>query len=432
MGRTERPVFTCRQAMQEHMRRLGVHCRALWARRLARPGRGRQEAFLSNYLPRPLGGQASLRPFQRVRPQRPHCPPAQPPPPARPAGAPGALGRGLGTVRVLCPAHGAATCAACAATGQGIKYCCSLGHEGHRQRSAQGPGRCVRGSKRPSKCTGLRPPQARCWAPEGGSRRGAHQRMSRRRRGSACCRRQCWGGGVGRRESAPPPPPTSHRAGGPLLGPGHLPLTLPGTPAPTTHGDMGGEGRAAGGWVSLSHSPSHGRTASVALASCLLGGGGCGHPRWLRRRPRLHCPPPLHLWARPAVGAGGREGGARASRTFLAPSRPRSLMRRGRMGHRVTHLHPTSSRGLQGGFGMGRVEVPPHPSATRGSRVLQGRVWGSRALQLSLWCRHRGSQRLLPRVRGVRGLQGGLGMGRAEVPPHPSAIRGGRVLRGRV
>ena len=101
-------------------------------RRLARPGRGRQEAFLNNYLPRPLGGRAPLRPFQRARPQRPRCPPAQPPPPARPAGAPRALGRGLGTVRVLCPAHGAATCAVCAATGQGIKYCCSLGHEGHR------------------------------------------------------------------------------------------------------------------------------------------------------------------------------------------------------------------------------------------------------------------------------------------------------------
>ena len=132
MGRTERPVFACRQAMQEHMRRLEVHCRALWARRLARPGRGRQEAFLNDYLPRPLGGRAPLRPFQRARPQRPRCPPAQPPPPARPAGAPRALGRGLGTVCVLCPAHGAATCAACAAIGQGIKYCCSLGHEGHR------------------------------------------------------------------------------------------------------------------------------------------------------------------------------------------------------------------------------------------------------------------------------------------------------------
>ena len=132
MGRTERPVFACHQAMQEHMRRLEVHCRAPWVRRLARPGRGRREAFLNDYLPRPLGGQALLRPFKRVRPQRPRCPLAQPAPPARPVGAPRALGRGLGTARVLCPAHGAATCAACAATGQGIKYCCSLGQEGHR------------------------------------------------------------------------------------------------------------------------------------------------------------------------------------------------------------------------------------------------------------------------------------------------------------
>ena len=135
---------------------------------------------------------------------------------------------------------------------------------------------------------------------------------------------------------------------------------------------MGGEGRAAGGWVSLSHSPSHGRTASVALASCLLGGGGCRHPRWLRRRPRLHCPPPLQLWARPAAGAGGRVGGARASRTFLAPSRPRSLMRRGRMGHRVTHRHPASSRGLQGGLGMGRGAAPPLSDQGRQGAVGQG------------------------------------------------------------
>ena len=227
-------------------------------------------------------------------------------------------------MRVLCPALGAATCAACAATGQGIKYCCSLGHEGHRLvPAAQRAGaRALRAwlqapqqVHRPAP-----PPQARFWAPEGGSRRGAYQRMSRRRRSSACCCRQYWGGGIGRHESAPPPPTTSHRAGGPLLGLSHLFPTLPGTLAPTAHGDMGGEGRAAGGWVS--HSPSHGRTASVALALCLLGGGGCGHPRWLRRRPRLHCPPPpLQLWARLAAGAGGKDGGARALRTFLAPSR---------------------------------------------------------------------------------------------------------------
>ena len=42
MARRERPVFVYGQAMQEHMRRTEVHCRALWARRLARPGRVRQ------------------------------------------------------------------------------------------------------------------------------------------------------------------------------------------------------------------------------------------------------------------------------------------------------------------------------------------------------------------------------------------------------
>ena len=113
MGRTERPVFACCQAMQEHMRRLEVHCRALWAWQLVRPGMGRQEAFPNDYLPRPLGGQAALRPYKRA--QRLRCPLAQPPPPARPAGAPRALGRGLGTARGA--QHGAATCAACAATG---------------------------------------------------------------------------------------------------------------------------------------------------------------------------------------------------------------------------------------------------------------------------------------------------------------------------
>ena len=39
-----------------------------------------------------------------------------------------------------------------------------------------------------------------------------------------------------------------------------------------------------------------------------------------------------------------------------------------------------SSRGLQGGFELDRIQVPPHPSANRGSRVLQGRIWGSRVL----------------------------------------------------
>ena len=59
----ERPVFACHQAMQEHICRLEEHCSAHWARRLARPGKGRHEAFLSNHLPCPMGRQALLRPF---------------------------------------------------------------------------------------------------------------------------------------------------------------------------------------------------------------------------------------------------------------------------------------------------------------------------------------------------------------------------------
>ena len=314
MGRTERPVFACRQAMQEHMRRLEMHCRALWARRLARPGRGRQEAFLNDYLPRPLGGRAPLRPFQRARPQRPRCPPAQPPPPARPAGAPRALGRGLGTVRVLCLAHGVATCAACAATGQGIRYCCSLGHEGHRLApAAQRAGaRTLRAwLQAPQQVhPPAPPPQTWCWAPEGGSRRGAHQRMSRRRRGGACCRRQCWGGGSGRHASAPPPT-TSHRAGGPLLGLGHLSPTLPGTPTPTTHGGMRGGG-AGGGGVGQPQPQSQPRATSLSGSGLISPGG-----RWLRAPPlavssaTTSLPPPPSNCGRVPRGGRGAGTGAR-------------------------------------------------------------------------------------------------------------------------
>ena len=81
-------MFACCRAMLEHMRRLEVHCRALWARRLTKLGRGRQEAFLNDYLPRLLGARAPPRPFQPARQQRPRCLPPQARPLARPAGAP--------------------------------------------------------------------------------------------------------------------------------------------------------------------------------------------------------------------------------------------------------------------------------------------------------------------------------------------------------
>ena len=60
MGRTERSMFVCREAMQEHMRRLEVHCGALWARRLARPGRGERPQAS------PPGWVGAAAPFKRV------------------------------------------------------------------------------------------------------------------------------------------------------------------------------------------------------------------------------------------------------------------------------------------------------------------------------------------------------------------------------
>ena len=55
-----------------------------------------------------------------------------------------------------------------------------------------------------------------------------------------------------------------------------------------------------------------------------------------------------------------------------------------------------------------------------GSRMLQGRDWGSRVLHGGMWSRHRGSQRLLLWVRGVRDR---ARVGDRVVPPPPPARR---------
>ena len=101
-------------------------------------------------------------------------------------------------------------------------------------------------------------------------------------------------------------------------------------------------------------------------------------------------------------------------------------MRRGRMGLRVAHPHPgiASSKELQGGFGMDRVKVPPHPSVIRGSRMLQDRVWGSRVLQGRVW----GSRMLQGRVWGSRMLQGRAWASRML----QGRVWGSRMLQGRV
>ena len=100
-------------------------------------------------------------------------------------------------------------------------------------------------------------------------------------------------------------------------------------------------------------------------------------------------------------------------------------MRRGRMGLRVAHPHPriASSKELQGGFGMGRVKVPPHPSVIRGSRMLQDRVWGSRVLQGRDW----GSRMLQGKVWGSRMLHGSVWGSRML----QGRVWGSRVLQGR-
>ena len=51
VGRLALPLFAFPAAMLFQMRQLEAHCRELWTRRLARPGRGRHEMFLSDYLP---------------------------------------------------------------------------------------------------------------------------------------------------------------------------------------------------------------------------------------------------------------------------------------------------------------------------------------------------------------------------------------------
>ena len=96
------------------------------------------------------------------------------------------------------------------------------------------------------------------------------------------------------------------------------------------------------------------------------------------------------------------------------------------MGLRVAHPHPgiASSKELQGGFRMGRVKVPPHPSVIRGSRMLQDRVWGSRGLQGRVW----GSRVLQGRVWGDRMLQGRVWGSRML----QGRVWGSRMLQGRV
>ena len=62
--RAVRPLFARPDAMLFQMRHLEAHCRALWTRRLAWLGAGRQDVFLLDYLPPAGPWLQPLRPFQ--------------------------------------------------------------------------------------------------------------------------------------------------------------------------------------------------------------------------------------------------------------------------------------------------------------------------------------------------------------------------------
>ena len=128
VGRSARPLFACPAAMLFQMRQLEAHCRELWTRRLARPGRGRQDMFLLDYLPPAGPGRQPLRPFQRL--------PRRLVQRDRHGAGDGSAGRAAAPPQVaLCARHRAPQCAACAQ--RGAEHYCRRAHEGHRMDAAQ-------------------------------------------------------------------------------------------------------------------------------------------------------------------------------------------------------------------------------------------------------------------------------------------------------
>ena len=208
VGRSARPLFARPEAMLFQMRQLEAHCRALWARRLARPGAGRQDVFLLDYLPPAGPGQQPLRPFQRLprrRVQRDR----------RGAGG-GDADRVAPPPQVaLCARHRAPPCAAC--VQRGAEHCCQRAHEGHRMDAAQArvAARALRAWLQPARPAGAGPvaasqaargsPSARK-RPRPQSQSSSPGRETRRARPEHEHAR--------RQEEFPPPPPQASPGGG--------------------------------------------------------------------------------------------------------------------------------------------------------------------------------------------------------------------------
>ena len=279
VGRSARPLFARPEAMLFQMRQLEAHCRALWARRLARPGAGRQDVFLLDYLPPAGPGQQPLRPFQRLprrRVQRDR----------RGAGGGDADREAPPPQVALCARHRAPPCAAC--VQRGAEHCCQRAHEGHRMDAAQArvAARALRAWLQPARPAGAGPvaasqaargspsarkrPRARSSSPERETRRARPEHEHARRQ-----------------EEFPPPPPKRLQGGGTQLKrlryvkpAGRAQEALPALPAPPS-----GSHRARGG----TRSPSATR-ASRTPGRTRTGGGGSAAS-----------PPPLP----PLPGAGG-------------------------------------------------------------------------------------------------------------------------------
>ena len=198
-----------------------------------------------------------------------------------------------------------------------------------------------------------------------------------------------------RRGAAPPPPPP-------------LPPWVGRAGTGARQCDKGGAGQHVGQTVS-------GAPRSTGARRPVGGGGGGA------LEPGLHSASPVigrggrpTPHSRPAAGAGGRDGGARAWWTFLAPSRPCSLQRRGQMGHRVTSLFPgiASCRGLQGpGASPPLHEQGQHGAA--GQDLGQPSAAGRAVLQTQ------GQPEAAALGQGCQGQ----GQGRQGGPPLPPAQR---------
>ena len=271
VGRAARPLFTRPDAMLFQMRQLEAHCHALWTRRLAQPGAGRQDVFLLDYLPPAGPRQQPLRPFQRLLRRQVQR--------DRHGAGGGGAGRVAPPPRVaLCARHWAPPCAAC--VQRGAEHCCQRAHEGHRMDAAQArvAAQALRAWLQPEQPSGAGSVAASQAARDSPSARkrphsqsSSPARVARRARPEHGCARRPEG------LSAPPPPTVSRGGGGhSLSGSGMLNerggLKRPFPPSPLLPGGTAGQGGA------------HEVQASRADTHAWGGGGGYN---------RVPIPPPL-------------------------------------------------------------------------------------------------------------------------------------------